>query len=179
MKNFKVRWIEHICGDEKRLFLHPNPWITGSVQHISVVDIYPGHWPLWYEMIHSLHSDYLHMNEQCWWICPLGDIFRFIVDYRKHPQHRRRWNGTQNQEDINFFSTRLNYSFQWNKSLYDKYILGNFENTKTVWKYNCCTIGKVRFIYEALHWAIIWSPGNLKFFFTGIPQGPLETSWHH
>ena len=179
MKNFKVRWIEHICGDEKRLFLHPNPWITGSVQHISVVDIYPGHWPLWYEMIHSLHSDYLHMNEQCWWICPLGDIFRFIVDYRKHPQHRRRWNGAQNQEDINIFSTRLNYSFQWNKSLYDKYILGNFENTKTVWKYNCCTIGKVRFIYEALHWAIIWSPGNLNFFFTGIPQGPLETSWHH
>ena len=106
----------------------------------------------------------------------LGDIFRFIVDYRKHPQHRRRWNGAQNQEDINIFSTRLNYSFQWNKSLYDKYILGNFENTKTVWKYNCCTIGKVRFIYEALHWAIIWSPGNLNFFFTGIPQGPLETS---
>ena len=26
------------------------------------------------------------------------------------------------------------------------------------------------------HWAIIRSPCNLKIFFAGIPQGPLETS---
>ena len=27
-----------------------------------------------------------------------------------------------------------------------------------------------------LYWALIWSPRNLKIFFAGIPQGPLETS---